>query len=220
MPIYGAKEQPEVQVKDFRIDKTPVTKAQFLEFVKNNKDWRRSSVKRIFAEETYLQDWIADLEVSKDTLNFPVINISWFAARAFCKSKGMRLPSLNEWEFVAMASAEKTDAREDPEFIKSILSAYEKSQTYSRAVKLSTPNIYGVYDLHGLVWEWVMDFNSVILSGESRNNSDQGLFCAAGSVGSGDLMNYAAFMRFAFRASLNARYAIKNLGFRCAKDAL
>ena len=45
---------------------------------------------------------------------------------------------------------------------------------------------------------------------------DRNLFCAGGSVGATDVSNYAAYMRYAFRASLKANYAVANLGFRCA----
>jgi formylglycine-generating enzyme required for sulfatase activity len=31
-------------------------------------------------------------------------------------------------------------------------------------------------------------------------------------------MNYAAFMRYAIRGSLKAKYSMKNLGFRCVQD--
>ena len=58
--------------------------------------------------------------------------------------------------------------------------------------------------MHGLVWEWTFDFNSIFLSGESRKDkdTDKDLFCGSGSVNATDLMNYAAFMRYAFRASI------------------
>ena len=74
--------------------------------------------------------------------------------------------------------------------------------------------------MHGLVWEWTSDFNSIFLSGESRKDkdTDNNLFCGSGSVNATDLMNYAAFMRYAFRGSLKAKYTTKNLGFRCAQD--
>ena len=217
IPLYGAKDGSEIHVEAFSIDKTPVTNKEFLEFVQAHPAWRRSKVKRIFAEDSYLQDWRSDLVAPPERSESPVTHVSWFAAKAYCKSKNMRLPTLNEWELVAMASKEKRDAREDPEFTKSILAGYEAPKTYLKKVMSSEANLYGVYDLHGLVWEWVSDFNSVIISGESRNDGDDGLFCAAGSVGATDLANYAAFMRYAFRASLKANYTLKNLGFRCAK---
>ena len=74
--------------------------------------------------------------------------------------------------------------------------------------------------MHGLVWEWSLDFNSVLISGESRKDvdDDSKLFCGSAAIGVTDLMNYAAFMRYALRGSLNAKYALKTLGFRCVKD--
>ena len=217
VPLYGAKDGSEVHVEAFSMDKTPVTTKEFLEFVQTHPVWRRSNVKRIFAEDSYLEDWKSDLGVPPERGESPVTHVSWFAAKAYCKSKGKRLPTLNEWELTAMANKKMRDAREDPAFTRSILAGYEAPRTYLKKVMSSEANLYGVYDLHGLVWEWVNDFNSVIISGESRNDGDKGLFCAAGSVGAIDLANYAAFMRYAFRASLKANYALKNLGFRCAK---
>ena len=71
--------------------------------------------------------------------------------------------------------------------------------------------------MHGLIWEWVEDFNSVIIQGNGGTNADS-FSCAAGSLGSVNKEDYAAFMRFAFREGLQARYAINGLGFRCARD--
>ncbi|MEO8772772.1 MAG: SUMF1/EgtB/PvdO family nonheme iron enzyme, partial [Gelidibacter sp.] len=101
-----------------------------------------------------------------------------------------------------------------------ILSWYEAPRSNENEIGQHPKNFWGVYDLHGLVWEWTSDFNSVMLSGESRKDSDgdNNLFCGSASLGATDLMNYAAFMRYAFRGSIKANYAIKNLGFRCAKD--
>ena len=65
-------------------------------------------------------------------------------------------------------------------------------------------------------------FNSILLTGESRSDvtTDKNLFCGSGSLNASDLMNYAAFIRYAFRGSVKANYAVKNLGFRCVKDTL
>jgi len=81
-------------------------------------------------------------------------------------------------------------------------------------------NAYGVWDLHGLVWEWTLDFNSVMVSNDSRATSgrDHPLFCAAGVVGATDPANYPAFLRYGFRAALDGRTTTESLGFRCAQD--
>ena len=74
--------------------------------------------------------------------------------------------------------------------------------------------------MHGLIWEWNSDFNTALVTGESREDSsrNRGLFCGAGALSAEDKENYAAFMRFAFRSSLKGNSTSSNLGFRCAKD--
>ena len=82
------------------------------------------------------------------------------------------------------------------------------------------PNVYGVRDLLTLVWEWVDDFNTVLVTGESRADTglERTLFCGAGAAGARDLENYPAFMRAGMRSSLRASYVVPNLGFRCAQS--
>ena len=81
-------------------------------------------------------------------------------------------------------------------------------------------NDAGVWDLHGLVWEWVEDFNSSLVTGESRADAalERSLFCGSGALGASAFLDYAAFMRQALRSSLRASYTMRNLGFRCACD--
>jgi formylglycine-generating enzyme required for sulfatase activity len=83
-------------------------------------------------------------------------------------------------------------------------------------VDRSFSNIYGVKGLHDLVQEWTEDFNSALVTGESRADGarDRALFCGSGAIGAADFEDYGAFMRYAFRSSLDARYSLANLGFR------
>lgn len=225
MPFYNTSEDS-VTVESFYLDKYPVTNAQFLEFVKANPEWRRSQIKSVFADKGYLKHWGSDLDLgpnADDIKDSPVTNISWFAARAYAKWKDKRLPTLNEWEYVASASRHKPLASRDKDFVQQILDWYSRpNPKLLLEVGQHEPNYYGVYDLHGLIWEWVQDFNTVFISGESRN--DQGelkqFYCAAGSsaVSDVDKENYAAFLRYAFRGSLEADFSVTNLGFRCAND--
>ncbi|MBD3627557.1 formylglycine-generating enzyme family protein [Cyclobacterium sp.] len=218
-PLYGAS-QTQVQVADFYLDPVPVTHLDYLNFVEKNPKWRKSAVIGLFADQRYLDFWDGDLSFPQSLKNSPVNHVSWFAAKAYCECQGKRLPTVDEWEYVAMASASLKDARKDSLFNLAILRSYEKPKTYLQQVGNQGKNIWGVADLHGIVWEWTMDFNAIILTGESRNygNTDLGLFCASGALGANDLMNYAAFMRYAMRSSLNARNSLSTLGFRCAKN--
>lgn len=218
VPLYGSVSKNPVVVKPFYIDVYPVTNSEFLEFVKKNMPYRKSKIKGIFADKSYLSYWKNDLDFGNVNPKSPVTSVSWFAAKKYCECQGKRLPTLDEWEYVAMADTKKVDARTKKEFNEYILSWYEKSRTYENEIGKTFKNYWGVYDMHGLVWEWTADFNSIFLSGESRKDKseDKNLFCGGASVNATDLMDYAAFMRYAFRGSLKAQYSTRNLGFRCA----
>ncbi len=99
-PLFLTAADPkEVPLRAFYLDKFPVTRGAFLEFVRANPGWRRSQVKRIFADASYLKDWAGDLDPGNSVpLKAPVTSVSWFAAKAFAKWRGERLPTLAEWE--------------------------------------------------------------------------------------------------------------------------
>ena len=209
-----------VKLAEFHLDDSPVTNAEYLAFVKANPQWRKSQVLRIFADSTYLKTWPSDEALPKDRSPLaPVTNVSWYAAKAYAESVGKRLPTVDEWEYVARADQQSADASDKTQFTNLILKSYQTKDKHKSAVKQGDPNYYGVYDMYK-VWEWSEDFNSVMISGESRRDGsgDESLFCAGASVTSADLRNYAAFMRYALRGSLKANYCLNNLGFRCAKD--
>lgn len=134
----------------------------------------------------------------------PVTSVSWFAAKAYAESVGKRLPTVDEWEYVSRADENNKNAAATPEFTQHILKLYQQKLMYKQPVKQSKPNVWGVYDLFGTIWEWTEDFSSVMMSGESRkdNTTNETLFCAGASVTSSDLKNYAAFIRFALRGSV------------------
>ena len=220
IPLYGS-DSITVQISDFYMDVYPVTNQEFVLFTTQNLKWKKSTVIRLFADESYLIKWNNDSTIgSTQSLRAPATNISWFAANAYCDCQGKRLPSVDEWEYVAMANQTQPDARTISTYNEYILSWYEKPKTYNNDVGSTFKNYWNVYDLHGLVWEWTSDFNSVLVSGESRKDvdNDSNLFCGSAAVGATDLMNYAAFMRYAIRGSLNAKFTMQNLGFRCVKD--
>lgn len=219
-PIYGS-DTGRVVVESFLMDIYPVTIEDYSTFLIRHPEWRRSAVKKIFADGNYLINWLNDTTPNPSSNRLsPVTNISWFAARDYCSCLGKRLPTVDEWEYVAMADKQSPDAREKDSFNKFILHWYETPRTFNNQVGSTFRNYWGIWDIHGLVWEWTNDFNSVLISGESRKDSsnDPDLFCGSGSLGATDLMNYAAFMRYAFRGSVKASYSVKNLGFRCVKD--
>jgi sulfatase modifying factor 1 len=105
-PAPGVKS---VRVEPFRLDRTPVTNAQFATFLRTHPQWRRDRVAQIFADEKYLSHWQSPLEPGNENSRRPVVHVSWFAATAYCEARGARLPRWHEWEYVAAASDEQRD---------------------------------------------------------------------------------------------------------------
>jgi len=218
-PLYGADSS--VYVADFLLDEYPVTNQQYIAFVKSHPKWQKSKAPRLFNDENYLNKWQNDSTLGAMVRpNSPVTTISWFAAKEYCACQGKRLPTMDEWEYAAMASETKPNAQTDSAFNRKIIEGYELPKTYKNEIGSTFKNYWGIYDLHGLVWEWTSDFNSIFLSGESRQgvNADQNLFCGSAALNATNLMNYAAFMRYALRGSVKANYTLLTLGFRCSKN--
>ena len=227
-PLYGRPSDAPLHVAAFRLDRDPVTRGDFLAFVRANPQWRRGAVRPLFADRaSYLADWRADLDPSSRSgegagdatdLRRPVAGVSWFAARAYCAWRGGRLPTVAEWEYAAAASATRRDAARDGDFVQHLVTLYATRPRPLAPVDAGAVNAYGVRGLHDLAWEWVADFNSVLVSDDSRGvgGRDHALFCASAAIGAADPSNYAAFLRYAVRAGLTGRTTLESLGFRCA----
>lgn len=208
-------------ISAFEVSRYPVTNGDYLEFVQARPQWRRSRTTRLFAEKGYLRHWNSDLQFDPSIRNSPVVNVSWFAARAYCRWRGGRLPSLDEWEYLAQASETRAQGLQQAEFRQKVLAWYGRpTPAKLPPVGSGFRNVYGVCDLYGSAWEWVEDFNTLLGTGESRADSalERELYCASGSVAGLDPEDYASYMRFAFRSSLRANYVVPNLGFRLARS--
>lgn len=214
-PFDLKKEQKAVRIKQFYIDTYPVTVADFAAFVEKNPDWKKESVPAIKGDSGYLKG----IDLASPPKKAVMTQVSWYAARAYCRAEGKRLPSLYEWEYVATYN--KWDAK--PDVNAGILAWFGKPNDMSQSGFIGSGLVspQGVHDLHGLIWEWVDDFNSSSVTGDSRadTDSESNLFCGASALSGSDLRNYATYMRYGMRSSLKGNYTGHNLGFRCAKDA-
>lgn len=212
-----------VRIAPFALMRTPVTNAEFLAFVQRHPEWRRDRVPAVFAESRYLSHWQSPTGLGPNALpQQPVTWVSWFAASAYCESLGARLPTWSEWEYAAAADETRRDARKDAAWRERILAWYSRPSTSALPrAGLQTPNVYGVQDLHGLVWEWTQDYSALLVDSDNRKqgDADTAKFCGAGALSMDDRENYAVLMRVAILSSLSGADATMNLGFRCARSA-
>ena len=212
-----------VLVQAFSMRVAPVTNGEFRQFVVGRPAWQRGRIARTFADTGYLRHWRTPVMLADAASDLqPVTNVSWFAAQAFCEQEGGRLPTWTEWEYVAAADATRRDARKDPAWLARILGWYARPASSPLPAVGGAPNFYGVRDMHGLVWEWVDDFNALLVNPDSRSGDDPDKlqFCGAGAINLQDRENYAVLMRIALLSSLKGSDSTSSLGFRCVRPLL
>lgn len=221
--IPASPEEVEIVVPAFRMATLPVSVEEFERFVVVHPEWQRGRLGGALADASYLASWASPIAAGPGSRpRAPVTEVSWFAARAYCREAGGRLPTEAEWEFAASADETHADASRDPVFVAQLLQWYSApTPAVLPDVGSGAANVWGVRDLHGLVWEWVDDFNSSLVSADPRqtNGGDELKYCGGGAEASpGDKADYAAFMRSAMRSALSGRSTTRMLGFRCAWD--
>jgi formylglycine-generating enzyme required for sulfatase activity len=224
LPLYAPMGR--VAVGAFVVDRYPVTRAEFEVFVRSHPDWRRSRARHALAGTGYLRDWRGDLDFGEAIdARRPVTWVSRPAAQAYCTAAGGRLPTADEWEYLAGASARRRNAAGDPAFQQRLLDLYTRPRRGEPAPVGSTfRNAFGVYDLHGLVWEWTDATPpaagdagmSARMHMPAAKHGAHDMGCAGSAEGATDTRAYAAFLRYALRAGLTPTTDLGSLGFRCA----
>jgi formylglycine-generating enzyme required for sulfatase activity len=216
-PLYAQPGETTATVASFLLDSRPVTRAEFEAFVRSEPRWQRGRAPGLFVDAGYLHDWMsaanAGASIDRDQ---PVTDVSWFAARAYCAARGARLPTTNEWEYAARADERSLDAAGSGEFRQRALELAMGRRP--RPAAIGFRDARGIFGLHGGVVEWVSDFQSIFAGGDSRvtTRRERNMTCAAGATATGDAGDYAAFMRYAYRSTLEGRDTNGTLGFRCA----
>jgi len=154
--------------------------------------------------------------------NLPVDSVMWDEAAAFCKELGseFRLPTEAEWEYVCRAG---TDTRfyygDDPNSVQLGEYAWYRDSSAGRThgVGQKEPNSFGLYDMHGNVWEWCSDWYVSSRNGTSVHHvgPESGEYRV---IRGGCYNNYARYCRSAHRRKDEAVYRWRYVGFRVVLD--
>jgi formylglycine-generating enzyme len=140
----------------------------------------------------------------------PAVAVTWFEAKQYCEARGKRLPTTAEWERAASGTP-------IPEQMS--LYATRRDEVNTGLVGRGERNRFGVADLHGLVWEWTLDFDGPAHKTSHHEHAEQnGVSCASAAIGATNTNDYPAFLRNAVLAGLERTSATTSLGFRCAAN--
>ena len=159
--------------------------------------------------------------------NRPVIGVTWEDAQAYTEwltemtGRPYRLPSEAEWEYAARAGSVTSYSWGDDigQNQANCDTGCEDSHTYIAPVGSFQPNAFGLYDMHGNVWEWVQDCWNDNYEGapaDARAWEDQG--CETRVLRGGSWHFEPAFLRSANRGWFNPSGRFDGHGFRVAQD--
>ena len=139
----------------------------------------------------------ADVPMDKHThlgFDVPVRRVTWLNAIAYCKwksereGKTFRLPTEAEWEYACRAGSQTAYAFGDDVLALGDYAWYkENSKKVTHDVGTKKPNAWGLYDMHGNLWEWCLDrysanYDDVPTDGSAyRGSSEKGMVLRGGS---------------------------------------
>jgi formylglycine-generating enzyme required for sulfatase activity len=184
--------------KDFYMGIYPVTVGQYKKYIEN---------KGGYFNHRYNQrgDNAAITKVSwEDAQKF----ISWLNEKEGCEC--YRLPTEAEWEYAARAGTTTEYSFGDDSSLLENYAWYSdnKKGSYAHIVGKKKPNPWGLYDMHGNIWEWVQDSHDCLFTDSSPSCVLRG----------GSWVNPAELCRAAVRSYYPSDTRYDHLGFRLLKN--
>jgi formylglycine-generating enzyme required for sulfatase activity len=230
-------EEPQhtVTLDAFHIDQYEATNAQFAEFLNERGNQTEEDVTWLDADETDVRIhqnggvW----QVDDGYANHPVVEVSWYGARAYCEWRGARLPTEAEWE----KAARGTEGRLYPwgdsfegtrtNFCDSNCSQSWANTEYDDGYAGTAPvgsypdgvSPYNVHDMAGNVWEWVADGYASDYYRKSPSDNPTGPTSYSNRVLRGGSFNdFSGSVRAASRFGRpRPDERLSFVGFRCAR---
>jgi formylglycine-generating enzyme required for sulfatase activity len=229
-PWKAGTESPQIEVtiaRPFAIGRLAVTRGEFAAFVESTGYAVEPGARR-WVDDGWEVDphvtWVAPGYPQGD--DHPVVAVNWHDATAYVMwlathtGRPYRLPSETEWEYAARAGT--TTAFWWGPAISPAAAAYRDSREPGTvAADAFAPNPWGLYNVHGNVWQWCADcWNDSNAGnpgdGRARDNGDsRRRMVRGGSWGSAP-----KYLRSAYRSSLPGGHRFIYTGFRvaCALD--
>ena len=151
----------------------------------------------------------------------PVETVSWDDTQDFCKKltvemkQSVRLPTEAEWEFACRAGTRTAYSSGDSESDLARVAWYgANSKSTTHPVGQKESNFFGLYDMHGNVWQWCQDFFGEDYSQSSTENPQGPSQGAWRLLRGGSWDDYPMDCRSANRLGYGPGFRDEHLGFR------
>jgi sulfatase modifying factor 1 len=251
-----------VSLSSFQVDRFPVTNADFAAFVESTGYrteaeqfgwsfvfWSHIPVDRFdeLVEDTAAPaPWWCKVPGSfwkqpegpgsgiHESLNHPVVHVSWNDAAAYAAWASKDLPTEAQWEYAARGGLEQKlypwgdELTPDGQHRCNIwqgrfpeIDSSEDGYAGSCPVDAFQPNGYGIYSVTGNVWEWCADWFHTAFSSGAPITDPSGPLNGSGKVMKGGSFlchaSYCNRYRVAARTSNSPDSSASNIGFRCVR---
>lgn len=167
---------------------------------------------------------------AKEGSDYVASYIRWDDAMAFCRALSIaegrkyRLPTEAEWEYACRAGTQTAYSFGDSESQLKDYAWYSwngeaAGDTYAHRAGIKHPNLWGLYDMHGNVWEWCSDWYSSEYYSNSPSIDPQGPSTGEMRVRrGGSWRKYPDQCRSASRSGASPGYYGGDVGFRIALE--
>jgi formylglycine-generating enzyme required for sulfatase activity len=183
--------------------------------------------KFVVTQEQYIQIQGTNPSVYTDSKDNPVERVFWEDAQNLCKmlaektKQSVRLPTEAEWEYACRAGTTTTYYSGDSEADLDKVGWYAaNSKNTTHPVGQKAPNAFGLYDMHGNVWQWCQDWYGADYYGKAPNENPEGP--AQGDVRlvrGGSWYYIPEYCRSAFRSTMGPGHGYDPIGFRVVVSA-
>jgi formylglycine-generating enzyme required for sulfatase activity len=216
-----------VRVSAFYMDRYEVTNGEFSEFLSEMGNQHEGGFAWLDLEDDdclieQREGWFVP---KPGYANHPVVEVSWYGAAAYAQWAHKRLPTEAEWEYACRAGT--TTWYNVGKTISEAQANYTGKDPQGRWSSLAPvgsfePNAWGLYDMHGNVWEWCNDWYAPDYYHKSPAENPTGPPSGFGRVargGSWQSLGDAFILRSSNRVDFEPVTRHSDLGFRCARDA-
>lgn len=210
-----------VTLNDFEISKYEITNQQYADFmnaigVNSSGSYNGTKYLDIDASDCQISHNGNSFVVAAGKENYPVIEVTWDGANAFCEYCGGRLPTEAEWEFAARGGNSATATLYAGNDNLNDVGWYTaNSEGSTHEVGFKAPNELGLYDMSGNVFEWCADWYAPDYYSNSPQNNPQGPEYGLHRILRGGSWEHSAtYSRVAYRYSSSPSSSSNQRGFR------